>query len=64
MKSINEWVCHWTDEFDEHNKSHQRCYNKLLKWYDQCVKYMEDHEIICCLEYALEQWEDYNFDEL
>lgn len=66
MKSLEEFVNESSkDEFNEHIKSHQQCYNKLLKWYDSCVgKYMNKDEAISCMKYAITQWENDNFDDM
>lgn len=69
MKSINDYA-HRVNESSENKfnpnlKSHAKCYNNLLKWYDKCIDGpMDRDEAISCMEYAIEQWKNGNFDDI
>lgn len=53
------------DEFNPNLASHAKIYNQLLKWYDKAIaRYMNQDEAISCMKYAIEQWENGNFDDI
>ena len=71
MKSLQEFVKgadyinENKDEFNPNLSSHAKIYNQLLKWYDKAIaRYMNKDEDISCMKYAIEQWENDNFDDI
>jgi len=64
MKSINEII----NESKEWNpsgfKSHRDAYNSFIKWYDKCLKYMNEDEIVDMLKVIIQDIQDHELNEL
>lgn len=69
MKSLKEYIENpivesTGDNFEPNIKSHAKNYNNLLKWYDKSIKTMNKDEVLSLMKYAIDQWENDNFDNI